>query len=105
MAGGQPISIDIQPENKKQEVSAPKPPIPAPSPPVVQQAAQSKASTEETAKAARMKEIADSLKMIHQQMEDIEKKDQDEDRKNLEKSDGDDDGKDDSNPEESHAQL
>ena len=43
--------------------------------------------------------------MIHQQMEDIEKKDQDEDRKNLEKSDGDDDGKDDSNPEESHAQL
>ena len=65
MAGGQPISIDIQPENKKQEVSVPKAPIPTPSPPVVQQAAQSKASTEETAKAARMKEIADSLKMIH----------------------------------------
>jgi len=112
-AGSRPVSIEIETSNKqKKAVTVAKnstATIDAPAVPVSQPAKTSaavldkKAATgdkKEVAKLEKMREIQDTVKALRKQLEDIDKKDKDDDKEVLKKDDEDDDV-----GEQSHALL
>lgn len=92
--GSRPITIDIVNENAKPVVPESKKASSA--------QAKSKLDAKEEEKLQKMKEIQDTVKALKKQMEDIDKKDRDENMKSTKK---DDEEEDDEPGEQSHAVL